>query len=277
MGQKSLRTTPPSIVCKLLLLLAWPLATLHAQNGSSVETLAPLPAGITVPVQISRAIHAGSTMPGETIIGETTQRIPLSKDHYLNRGAKVVGTIVVSKAGDGGATQPYVLAIRFTSLRYRNQTVSISTRAIAIANASQVGFTADPASMATDRGNSNPANWTTRQVGEDVLSRCGWIGELDDNAMRKVGFADYYGVYADPPPDATGIPSIPRAVGVFSTSARGLYGFDEGATLRSSGGDITITSPRRLVLRNGDNLLLEVIPTSATSSANPPGPSGSTS
>jgi hypothetical protein len=242
-----------------------------------VETLTPLPAGITVPVQISHSVHAGSTMAGETIIGETTQRIPLSKDHYLNRGAKVVGTIVVSKAGDGGATQPSVLAIRFTSLRYRNQTVPISTRAIAIANAAQVGFTADPASMPTGRGNSNPANWTTRQVGGDVLSRCGWIGELDDDVMRKVGFADYYGVYADPPSDATGVTSIPRAVGVFSTNARGLYGFDEGAALRSSGGDITITSPRKLVLRNGDNLLLEVIPTSATSSGNPPGPSGSAS
>ena len=53
---------------------------------------------------------------------------------------------------------------------------------------------------------------------------------------------------------------VPRAMGVFSTTAKGLYGYDEGTRLESSGGSITITNPMgRVVIRAGDNLLLEVV------------------
>jgi hypothetical protein len=49
-------------------------------------------------------------------------------------------------------------------------------------------------------------------------------------------------------------------MGVFSTTAEGLYGYDEGARLESSGGLITITNAMgRGVIRAGDDLLLEVI------------------
>jgi len=47
---------------------------------------------------------------------------------------------------------------------------------------------------------------------------------------------------------------------VFSTTAVGLYGYDEGAQLESSVGLITITNSRgRAVIRAGDDLLLEVV------------------
>jgi hypothetical protein len=50
-------------------------------------------------------------------------------------------------------------------------------------------------------------------------------------------------------------------MGVFSTTASGLYGFDEGTSLRSAGGLITLTRVgKKLLVRNGDNILLEVVP-----------------
>jgi hypothetical protein len=53
---------------------------------------------------------------------------------------------------------------------------------------------------------------------------------------------------------------FPRAMGVFSTTAKGLYGYDEGTRLESSGGLITIANPMgRAVIRAGDHLLLEVV------------------
>jgi hypothetical protein len=49
-------------------------------------------------------------------------------------------------------------------------------------------------------------------------------------------------------------------MGVFSTTATGLYGFDEGTSLQSNGGTITLTrAAKKLLVRNGDNLLLEVL------------------
>ena len=53
---------------------------------------------------------------------------------------------------------------------------------------------------------------------------------------------------------------VPRAMGVFSTTAKGLYGYDEGDRMESSGGVITISNPiKGVVIRNRDQMLLEVI------------------
>jgi hypothetical protein len=76
--------------------------------------------------------------------------------------------------------------------------------------------------------------------------------------LHTVGSADYYGVYSLPM--ETDTVRFPRALGIFSTTAKGMYGYENGATLESSGGAITITSPeRRAVIRAGEHLLLEVI------------------
>src|SRR5256884_2284538 len=47
---------------------------------------------------------------------KTTQRVPVSEDAYLKRGATVRGEVVTSDAGDGTAAHPATLTIRFTQL-----------------------------------------------------------------------------------------------------------------------------------------------------------------
>ncbi|MDQ2832534.1 MAG: hypothetical protein M3Y50_02100 [Acidobacteriota bacterium] len=246
----------------LLLLLPAAPAAAPAQKLTPIETLTTLPAGLTLPVRIGHSVRAGSLKPGAPITASTTQRIPLANHTFLPHGAKVTGAILTSQAAEKDKTEPAVLTIRFTSLTYRHQTIPIRTSALAIANFTEVSDTAAPANGSTDRGNPSPASWNTLQVGGDEVSRSGWIGEVVDSTMHRVGSADYFGVYADPPPNATGPASIPRAMGVFSTSAHGLYGFNPGAALTStSEGQFTITSPGTLTLRNGDNLLLQLLPT----------------
>jgi hypothetical protein len=212
-----------------------------------------------LPVQMGRTLRSGKAKPGTVFVVETTQRVPVAADAYLNRGAKVRGEVVVSTSGDGTSAHPSVLTIRFTELSYRGKTVPVMTRAVAIANLMAVDDTFLPATGATDRGNSNQANWTTRLVGGDEVYRSGWVGDVDDKTMNKVGFADFDGVYSLPV--RIGGELVPRAMGVFSTTAKGLYGYEHGATLESSGGSITITIPEKHgVIRNGDNLLLEILP-----------------
>jgi hypothetical protein len=241
------------------------LAVLAGPSGISpqshaVSELRGVPTGITLPVQIGRTLRAGKTKQGTVFFIETTQRVPVAADAYLNRGVRVRGEVVTSAAGDGTSSHPSVLTVRFTELEYRGRTVAVVTRAIAMANIRAVGDTFLPTG-AIDKGNSNQANWTTRQVGGDEVCRSGWVGDVDDTTMKKVGFADFYGVYSLPVRlDDQHSGSIPRAMGVFSTTAEGLYGYEHGATLDSSAGSITITSPEKhVVIRNGDNLLLEVV------------------
>ncbi|HWZ01602.1 MAG TPA: hypothetical protein VNX17_10995 [Edaphobacter sp.] len=230
-------------------------------KSQAVLELRPLPAGVTLPVAVGRTLRAGKVKPGTVFQVKTTQRVPVSEDAYLNRGAKLRGEVVVSDAGDKSAAHPATLTIRFTQLSYRGTTVPLVTRAVAMANLMAVDDTFLSMQGGADRGNSSEASWTTRQVGGEEVVRSGWVGPLVGIGVRTVGSADYYGVYSLPAKlQGEDGAMVPRAMGVFSTTAKGLYGYDEGTELESSGGLITITNPMgQAVIRAGDNLLLEVV------------------
>jgi hypothetical protein len=228
---------------------------IYSAFGQQVEVgkLGPLQEGITLPVSLHEALRAGKSAPGAQVLATTTQRVPIDVHTYLRRGAEVVGEVTESTAGGNG-----VLGIRFTSLRYHGQTVPLRVSAIAIANFVEVGDTEAPAGAASDRGYSNPASWVTEQVGGDEVYRSGWVGPVCNVVTKEVGFADFHGVYSLPGavPDA---PDFPVALGVFSTTASGVYGFGEGVSLHSEDGVIRITGPaKRVLVRRGDNLLLRV-------------------
>jgi hypothetical protein len=230
-------------------------------KSQAVSELRPLPAGVTLPVAVGRTLRAGKVKPGTVFQVKTMQRVPVSEDAYLKRGATVHGEVVASDAGDGTAAHPATLTIRFSQLSYRGRTVPLETRAVAMANLMAVDDTFLSMQGGADRGNSSEASWTTRQVGGEEVVRSGWVGPVVGIGLRTVGNADYYGVYSLPAKlqGADG-GMVPRAMGVFSTTAKGLYSYDEGTQLESSGGVITITNPiGRAVIRAGDNLLLEVV------------------
>jgi hypothetical protein len=250
------------IVAATFVRAADPIPKTEAPRPQAVSELRPLQAGVTLPVVMGRTLRAGKVKPGTVFQVKTTQRVPVSANFYLNQGATVRGEVVASDAGDGTAAHPSTLTIRFTQLRYRGQTVPLEMRAVAMANLMAVDDTFLPATGSTDRGNPNSASWTTRQVGGDEVERSGWVGPVVGSGLQTVGHADYFGVYSLPAKlqGADGA-TVPRAMGVFSTTAKGLYGYDEGAQLESSGGVITITNPvGHAVIRKGDNLLLEVVP-----------------
>jgi hypothetical protein len=230
-------------------------------RSQAVLELRPLPAGITLPVAVGRTLRAGKVKPGTVFLLKTTQRVPVSEDAYLNRGAAVRGEVVTSEAGDRTAAHPATLAIRFTQLSYRGVTVPLVTRAVAMANLMAVDGTFLPLMGGADRGNSSEGSWTTAQVGGQEVVRSGWIGPVVGAGLQTVGSADYYGVYSLPVRlQGDDGAMVPRAIGVFSTTAKGLYGYDEGSELKSEGGVITITNPKgEAVIRAGDHLLLEVV------------------
>ena len=225
---------------------------------AALVQLTPLPSGMPLPVQLTRSLRAGHVKVGESIIAKTTQRVPVSPQLYLPAGAELFGKVTASASAAPGKAA--TLSLRFTAIRFRGQTLPVTIIALAIANFTDVADTRLPLNAA-GRGNSSPAGWTTRQIGGDEVARSGWIGEVINTQTQTVGFADYLGVYALPAPVSDLDPSpLPGALGVFSSSASGLYGFDQGSRLESGAGTLTLTRPTgRLQLRNGDNLLLKVL------------------
>jgi hypothetical protein len=231
-----------------------------AQREAAISELRVLPQGVTLPVQLGQSLRAGKVRVGTQLVVKTTQRVPVSEGSYLNAGAELDGEVVVSVAGNGNAATPATLSIRFTRLRYGKQSIPVRTKAIAIANFMQVSYTFLPADGGSDMGIASAANWTTKQVGGEAVVRTGWVGPVVGSNTETVGHADYYGVYSLPAPSPGDGPPFPRALGVFSSTAEGLYGFGRGSALKSADGTITLTGPGKNVeLRNGDNLLLEVL------------------
>jgi hypothetical protein len=229
-------------------------------KGHAISELQPLPAGVTLPVQLGDTIRSGRTKTGTVFTATTTQRVPVSAETYLERGAKFRGEVVTSTSGDGTSAHPAVLVIRFTQISYRGKTVPVATGAVAVASRLAVSDTYLPVNGSPDNFTNNPASWTTRQVGGELVARSGWVGPVVANGLQTVGSADYYGVYSLPRETDAEEVRFPKAIGIFSTTARGMYGYEKGATLDSSGGAITITSPERhAVIRNGERLLLEVV------------------
>jgi hypothetical protein len=231
-----------------------------AQREVAISELGVLPQGVTLPVQLGRSLRAGKVRVGTQIVVKTTQRVPVSEEAYLKAGAELDGEVVASIAGHGTASTPATLSIQFTRLRYGKQSIPVRTKAIAIANFMQVSYAYLPADGGPDMGNVSEANWTTKQVGGDAVVRTGWAGPVVGFNTGTVGHADYYGVYSLPAASPDDGPPFPRALGVFSTTAAGLYGFGSGSALKSADGTITLTGPGKSIeLRNGDNLLLEVL------------------
>ncbi len=247
-----------SICCGVSLLLLSASILADSLKGHAVTELRPLPDGVTLPVQLGKTLRSGKTKPGTVFTVTTTQRVPVSEETYLDRGAKLRGKIVTSTAGDGTAAHPAVLVIRFTQLSYRGQTVPVVARAVAAASRLAVDNTYLPTTPSFDQFTSNPASWTTRQVGGELVARSGWVGPVVADGLHIVGSADYYGVYSLPL--ETDEVRFPKAIGIFSTTAKGMYGYESGATLKSFGGTTTIMSPERsAVIRDGESLLLEVV------------------
>lgn len=225
-------------------------------SGVQVEPseLNQLQPGTTLPVALRKTLRAGKTPVGTAVTALTTQRVPVGPKAWMHHGAQLSG-VVTASSNQGGVA---MLTIRFDELHYRGQTIPVKVDALAVASNMEVNQTGLPANGSSDRENSNPASWTTAQVGGDEVYRSGWQGPMCDDLMRTVGFADFNGVYMNPP--AHGGPDFPLAMGPFSTSARGLYGYDEGDRLNSADGMIRIEGPfGKVELRDGDNLLLRVI------------------
>jgi hypothetical protein len=263
MPKDSLKRESVRVALRAVLVLAGVFAfaaAAAAQREAAISELGVLPQGVTLPVQLGRSLRAGKVRVGTQIVVKTTQRVPVSEGSYLKAGAELDGEVVASIAGNGNASTPATLSIRFTRLRYGKQSVPVRTKAIAIANFMQVSYTMLPADGGPDMGIASAANWTTKQVGGDAVVRTGWVGPVVASNTETVGHADYYGVYGLPAPSSGDGPSFPHALGVFSTNAAGLYGFGRGSALKSTDGTITLTGPSKSVeLRNGDNLLLEVL------------------
>lgn len=221
----------------------------EAAAARSTKTLAAPPPGATLPVLLNRALKPHHLQAGQPVTVQLLQTVPVSPQINLPAGTKLDGRVVSVSANS--------ISILFDRLRWKDRTLPVHVRLIAAAAPMNVYDTRLPLG-ATDRATSNPADWTTRQVGGDEVYLSGGSGKVYDRYSQPVGYADFSGVYASPSSPG----QLPRAMGPFSTTATGLHGFPALSIAAAGGTNAPITlaaSKPKWQIGSGSAFLLEVV------------------
>lgn len=229
--------------------------------GASMLAAQELPAGTVLPVLMNTAVDAKKDKPGRRLEGVLKQEVQLPAGKKIRSGSHVVGHILeVSRPEDGG----FRIVLAFDQLQVEGHAIPLSITVRAVATKADVFNAGLPISAGSDTVSSD--EWTTRQVGGDVVNR----------GRRAVASADAIvgrwdgGVWAQltPAPEA-GCPASDgngqlQAMWVFSTSACGVYGLPDVRLIHAGRtppiGHVVLESPRDLKIGDGSGWLLVVNP-----------------
>jgi hypothetical protein len=221
-----------------------------------------IPPGTTLPVMLSSTLDARRSKPDEGISARIMQDVPLPHGGHIPEGARVVGRVVETAALTSTAGSH--LTLIFDRVDTKGNVIPVVTALRAVASLVAVRDAQLP-SRSPVRGES-PANWTTVQVGGDVVYRGGGPVMHGDEI---VGEPVYHGVLGkltcDPGCECVdNIEGRGVALWVFSSSACRAYGFDSLKITNSknvdTAGQITLQSDSNLQVRSGSGLLLLVEP-----------------
>jgi hypothetical protein len=218
-----------------------------------------LPAGTALPVMLNSAIDASKVIPGAPIKARLMQDVILPSRERIRAGARVLGSIV--EVNPPGAISGSRVAFKFDRLAFDKRILHFSSHLRALASMNEV-FQAQLPTNAVDDYGTSMADWNTVQVGggEVVYRRNGTVMSASD----VVGNASISGAVRAPlqPARLGGCHggTNPQALWVFSTTACGIYGYDD-ITIDHWGrtdpvGAIDLVSKGKLRLQAGSGLLL---------------------
>jgi len=241
-----------------------------AQNTPALR-LAP---GTTIPVSFSHAVDATHARNGDVVAAKTTQPIQIAGGKLLPAGAEVVGHVVSVSSFSYDKTpyaeqKPGALTVQFDTLQANGVDIPLNVYVRALADP----VTAHDAELpnAYDDGLR-----TRHQIGGDEVTPS--QNEVLSRNGDTVGYLKRGGVYAHPiaasgnSPEGCDGSDSEQAMGLFSASACGLYGFTDislvGTGRRDGSSTLSLTSRRYSpkIWKNSVALLEVVSPTQAVAS-----------
>ncbi len=241
-----------------------PVILLVAAVSASSSRAQSLPPGTTLPARLQNTLNSEKDQPGKTFTLKITQEIPVTGQPVIQRGATLTGHVVATQSIKIGA-QSSRITLQFDKLRFSRQEIPVILGLRAIASVVEVQYAGMPTNS-----DDNSASWTTRQIGGDVVYRGG--GPVTTSWGEVVGEPVSDGVIGrliaprdGPLPGNLHCESddSPHALGVFASTACGLYGFTR-FTIERDGfeqpkGQITFVSSKSIKIRAGSQLLLEIL------------------
>ncbi len=222
-----------------------------------------IPAGTVLPAQLISSLNSQKSKSGQSITARIMQDVPLSPQNRIHAGAKVMGHVVMVRAGKDG--QSAAITLRFERLKFAHQSLPISTSLRALASMMEVEAAQVPPS-GPDRG--TPWAWTTRNLigGEVAYGENGPVARGDEIVGRALADGVLVPLRANPTSGCRGGfagNNQPQALWVFASDACGVYGIPDlqiaHAGRTAPVGEITLTArPENLNVRSGSGMLLRV-------------------
>jgi hypothetical protein len=239
----------------------------RAAQRTSVSKV-EVPLGTILPVLLGTTISPAKAKSGKIIRGQIAQDVPLPSGSKIPKGSKVEGHVVENISAENGMGAK--ISIRFDTLRFRDETLAITTNLRAIA-----GFMAvlDAGIPNQAVGEGDVSNWmTTTQIGGDSVFGIGGQVTSAHNATEVVGKSPMSGgVLVELRPNASANcrgplngNNNPQALWVFSSDACGTYGLSKvnilhaGRTAPVGTVILDLRGPNTKIQR-GAGLLLRVI------------------
>lgn len=228
----------------------------------------PLPIGTYLPVMLGTTLDSDKSKPGEKISAKLKQDVSLPDSGTVKAGTELLGHVVTVKRGGAGVNGQVVFTFDQIRLDGKYQPITTSLRALA---SMMAVFQARQPINSVAMDSSSPWDYNMRQVGGDIV-----FGRKDvRNDAGVVGMSPEPGWVVGVPlgnPEAGCAPPENKTLQsfwVFSTSACGVYGGEDDPMQISrkpednQDGHITLTDPKRVLVRSGSGLLLTVSPQSA--------------
>ncbi len=234
-------------------------AVLAAQTNIAVGTI--------IPVKLSSTIEAKNCKPGDKVTAKVVQEVPLYNGAKIKAGRRVIGEVLAVTPPQN--SRPASIELRFDQIEIAGRMMPILTNLRAIASPDEVRSAQEP-TAGTDRGSIAQWDWTTSQIGGDVVYRGGGPVASGVEIVGTPVYEEPWGVLVRVS-SSPGSPcrgpiagnDNPQALWVFSHDACGVYGYDFTVAdagrktgkivLESQNGGLRIQRGTAMLLRvNGD-------------------------
>ena len=227
-------------------------------SSLSLPAQTQIPAGTILPAQLASTIDSRKAHPGELISARLMQEVDLGGGRKFPSGTRVVGKIL--------AVSPTQLTLTFDKIDLHHRTLPIRTDLRSLASMMEVVNAELPTNDVGGDFGSSLADWNTVQIGGQVVyGRDGVYsgGRVVGRSLMSGGILAI--PEAAPSSKCRGElgSSALQSFWIFSTSACGVYGFED-LSIRHAGrtdpvGQVVLTSSRHILIRSGSGLLLRVI------------------
>jgi hypothetical protein len=222
-----------------------------------------IPPATALPITLNTTLDVRKLVSGQRISASIAQDVPLPSGGKIRAGSRVTGRVLQAGTKVGGRT--YV-RLRFDQVGANGRDIAITTSLRAVASSREVQDAQLP-----EHGpilGESAANWTTTQVGGDVVYRGGGHVMHDDKVVGdpvKDGVLAVL-VSARRPGCETASGDRRLALWVFSSSACGAYGYFGRLDIARAGdsspiGEIVLESKKNVRVGTGTAMLLITVST----------------